>query len=244
MRVLVCLSGTLCNEKLWESQQNALQRHYQCLFPSISTHSNIKDLAQYILKGLPKSFCLAGMSAGAVVALEILRQTEQYSEKHIEKLVLIATNPHALTDDLKNGMLQSIETIHQIGMKRFFYETLLPQSLSLTNQNNDQIKSLIVEMAKDVGIQAYQNQVAMLNTRSDSLELLAKTNVPILAVCGQEDHKCPPAYHEAIAQNATHCQLVILENTGHYINLENPKLLNDAMLQFLNKSYKNCETKI
>ncbi len=233
MKTLVCLSGLLCDERLWKDQQKALQGTYQCLFPSISTHESVQDLASSILETTPERFCLAGMSAGSVVALEMLRQTEKSADKQIEKLALIAANPHALTDEIKNSMLQSIATIETTGMEQFVMQDLLPHGLGQASQNNHRIRSLIVEMAKSVGLKAYKNQVAMLNTRSGALELLARTDVPILAVCGKEDRKCPPAFHEIIAQTAPHGSLVSLEKTGHYINLENPESLNHALLQFL-----------
>ena len=233
MKTLVCLSGSLCDQRLWKSQQQVLQKHYQCVFPSISTCQEIQELAQQILKSLPKSFCLMGMSAGAVVALEILRQVSKHHQQEVEKLVLVAGNPHAVNETHKQNMIASVNAMQKTGIEFFLRQTLLPESLSATNLNKTSIQETVIDMANSIGLEEYTNQVAMLNTRVSSLELLQKTHVPVLAVCGEEDNKCPATLHEDLAKSVSHYQLVTLPKTGHYINLESPDLLNEALLQFL-----------
>ena len=225
---LVCLSGILCDEKLWNEQVQALTGLYKCVFSSISTHTNVSDLATSILKTLPETFSLAGMSAGAVVAFEILRQAPH----RVEKLCIIAGNPSAITPELKTKIQSLYNTIEKEGLDKVFTDVLLPISLDESN-NTETMRADLISMAHRVGIEACKNQLAMLMTRQSAMDILEGLNIPVLAVCGQSDTICPVAGHESIVDTVQNGTLVVLPKTGHYINLENPMGLNTALINFL-----------
>ena len=227
-KTLVCLSGTLCDEKLWHSQEQALASTHHCVFPSISTHTDVRALAKSILDTLPEIFTLAGMSAGAVVAFEILRQ----APKRVEKICIISGNPGEITPDLKEKIQSLYDTVVTDGIDKTFREILLPISLDASNQTDAMYADLIC-MANRVGVSAYENQVAMLMTRQGAMDILTGLDIPVLAVCGESDRICPVAGHQAIVDTVHNGTLVVLPNTGHYINWENPIGLNTALENFL-----------
>ena len=232
MNTLVCLSGTFCDSRLWDAQIHALNSNlgaeYNYVFPSISSHKNIQELAKSILTDLPESFSMMGMSAGAVVALEILRQ----APNRVEKLCIISGNASGTNPQMIQHLNQQLEAVKTTGINDYFKKTLLPNSLAPCNLDKVPIIDTIISMAHAVGIDAFSNQISMLKSRTESWKILKDTNIPVLAVCGDCDTICPPSNHQQIVDIVTQGNLVTLSNTGHYINIENPDGLNQALVQF------------
>ena len=229
MKTVVCLSGTLCDESMWSSQKTILEKKYRFVFPSISTHRDIESLARSILLNLPEKFILMGFSAGVVVSLEILRQ----AKSRVEKLIFLAGRADGGNESLSNSLLESLKEMRSMGIEEYFEQILLPKSLSKESLENDSIKNSIKEMACKVGLDNFENQVFMLNTRKNALDLVSEIEIPILLISGSEDRICPLEYQEEINKLAFNSEIVILKNTGHYLSIESPEILNEVLLNFL-----------
>ena len=225
---MVCLSGTFCDKALWQSQVQALNGGYDFIFPSIATHDDMATLAQSILDTLPDTFCLMGMSAGAVVALEIVRQAPE----RVEKICLVAANPSGANSEMLAGLDKQLKTVKTLGIDGYFKEKLLPKSLAPMHCNDNEITDSIVTMAHRVGVDAFSKQIQVLKSRHEYWQVLQKINIPVLAVCGECDTICPPENHRRIVEQTQNGRMVILPNTGHYINIENPHGLNQALVNF------------
>jgi len=52
-------------------------------------------------------------------------------------------------------------------------------------------------------------------------------------IVGREDALTPPAVAEKLTANIRGARLVVLENAGHYSNLEQPERFNEAVRMFL-----------
>ena len=225
---IVCLSGTFCDKALWQSQVQALNGGYDFIFPSIATHDDIVALAKSILDTLPEKFCLMGMSAGAVVALEIVRQASH----RVEKICLVAANPSGSDPEMLASLDKQLETVNTLGIDGYFKEKLLPKSLAPEHCNDNEITDSIVTMAHRVGVDAFGKQIQVLKSRHEYWQVLKTITIPVLAVCGECDTICPPENHKRIVEQTQNGRMVTLPNTGHYINIENPNGLNQALVQF------------
>ena len=229
MKTLVCLSGTLCDERIWNQQKELLKDSYKLIYPSISTHKNIKDLAISILNQLPEKFSIMGFSAGSVVSFEILRQAKE----KIEKIIILASRADALSKNLSQNLSQNLKMIQSMGINEFFDKILIPKSLSQNSQRNSDLKILLKNMAKKIGVQNFENQIHMLQTRQESLSLFSKIKTPVLIIGGEEDQICPVQHQKNIYKNCLNSEMIILQKTGHYISIENPKEFNKVLIKFL-----------
>ena len=227
MKTMVCLSGTLCDKDLWQSQQHALSSAYQFVFPCIHTHDTVSDVVASMVKTLPKTFSVMGMSGGAVVAFEMIRQVPN----RLDKVCIVAGNPH-VSPTMADHLKEQVNMMSTVGVRAFFENQWLPKALSPFNRDDEKLQNRIIAMAEREGIDTYAKQVTMLNSRREGVTPLKAFSGDVLAVCGEDDPICTPDVHKDIADTAPNGRLIVLPKTGHYINFENEQGLNKALLDF------------
>lgn len=66
----------------------------------------------------------------------------------------------------------------------------------------------------------------------DVLARLHEISFPTLILCGREDQLTPPKYSEFLQKNISHAQLVLIDNAGHMVMLEQPEALTSALRAF------------
>jgi pimeloyl-ACP methyl ester carboxylesterase len=67
----------------------------------------------------------------------------------------------------------------------------------------------------------------------DLMPRLGEIRAPTLVVCGRQDQMTPVKYSEFLAANIPDARLVIVENAGHSVMLEQPEQLNQALAEFV-----------
>jgi pimeloyl-ACP methyl ester carboxylesterase len=89
-------------------------------------------------------------------------------------------------------------------------------------------------------------RLAMLGTRPevtigdfaacDAFDVMPRVGAigaPALAICGREDRLTPPRYAEFLAAKIPGARLLLVEKAGHFVQLEQPEIVNAAIRQFL-----------
>lgn len=66
----------------------------------------------------------------------------------------------------------------------------------------------------------------------DVRDRLADIELPVLAICGEQDALTPPAYHEYLAGEIAHAQLEVVPEAAHLVMLERPEPFNAAVDAF------------
>lgn len=69
--------------------------------------------------------------------------------------------------------------------------------------------------------------------RSDPRQGLTEVRCPILSIGARHDHICPPADFEAWAELTPKARAVLLEDCGHMVMLERPRVFNEQLGRFL-----------
>lgn len=68
--------------------------------------------------------------------------------------------------------------------------------------------------------------------KSDQVEALR--SVPVLVLCGTDDHAIPSEGSMKLARNiGDNARLVLVEDAGHMVNLTHPDQVNDALHELL-----------
>ena len=94
-----------------------------------------------------------------------------------------------------------------------------------------------MEKARAIILEASPEAVAetlvALAERPDSTPLLSRMQVPALVLVGEEDTLTPPEEARRMWKALPDARMLILPETGHLANLENPKAFRTALLGFL-----------
>ncbi|MGB0960226.1 MAG: alpha/beta fold hydrolase [Halocynthiibacter sp.] len=228
MTPLVLLPGMMCDARLFMPQIAAFSGQRTIVCPTMSKHDTMAELAKDVLANAPKSFALAGLSMGGIVAMEILRQAPD----RVERIALMDTNPLAEADDVKTRRLPQMKTVRGGGLAAVMRDEMKPNYLT-DGPNRAEILNLCMDMALGLGPQVFLSQSRALMERRDQTDTLRNVKQPALILCGRDDMLCPVSRHTLMADCIGGATLEIIEGAGHLPVLENTKETNAALARWL-----------
>lgn len=212
---LILLPGTLCDERLWESQLNGLADVADITIGDTTKQSSIEGLAQDVLTKAPPKFSLAGLSLGGIVALEIMR----ISPDRVNKLALLSSNPFPPKAEQQQTWQKFIKMTENNQFIDITKEYLLPVLVNEENQSNQMVNT-IIQMAENIGPKAYLNQLRAVMDREDQTSILSTITCPTLLMVGAKDVVCPITMTEYMKNIIPNSEMKTVENAGHLVTLE------------------------
>lgn len=224
MKTIVMLPGMMCDERLFAPQIAHLNGRYHVKTMPIHEHANMAELAENVLAQSPDEFALLGLSMGGILAMEILRQAPE----RITHLALLDTNPRAELNAVKQHRGPQIEAVKKGDLTKIMRDEMKPNYL-VDSPNKLDILNLCMEMAEDLGNQAFINQSIALRDRPDYQNVLKGVDIPTLIMCGRQDVLCPIERHELMHELISGSTLHIVDSAGHLPTLEQPEIVNKAL---------------
>ncbi len=228
MTPLVLLPGMMCDERLFASQINELSKQREVHFAKITDYETISELASDVLNNAPPVFALAGLSMGGIVAMEIVSQAPE----RVERLALLDTNPLAELPDVLKRRGPQIDAIKNGQLKEIIRDEMKPNYL-FDGVRKTEILKLCMDMALDIGPDAFIRQSIALRDRVDQKNTLGSYKRPALVLCGRHDVLCPLERHELMHTLLENSKLEIIEDAGHLPTLEQPKITTMALASWL-----------
>lgn len=225
---LILVPGLLCSNDLWLDQIGEFEENFTlCLFDH-TLHDNLPDMVADFLKDAPDHFNLAGLSMGGYIAFEVMRQ----AAGRVEKLILLDSNARA---DREPQIEMREELIKRAGSEdiRAIARELTPYLIHADRLNDQELCDRILDMASDVGAEAFQRQQRALITRPDSREALPAISCPTLIICGAQDALTPPKVHQEMADLIPGAVFHQIADCGHLSTMEKPEEVNELMRAFL-----------
>ena len=228
MTPLVLLPGMMCDERLFAPQISELSKQREVHFAQISGHETITELATEVLNNAPPVFALAGLSMGGIVAMEVLSQASD----RVERIALLDTNPLAELSDVAKRRGPQIDAVRNGQLKEIIRDEMKPNYL-FDGVKKTEILKLCMDMALDIGPDAFIRQSIALRDRFDQKNTLRSYKRPALVLCGKHDVLCPLERHELMHTLLENSKLEIIEDAGHLPTLEQPKITTMALASWL-----------
>jgi len=177
---------------------------------------------------------LCGFSFGSAT---VIRFTSKYNNEHISKLALFGAAapcevrkddfPYGLPIEILNNLIElnssnRPQLIEEFGKLFAASETALPKSIS----------------GWLAGIQLQSSQYAMeqglyMIRDSDLRTDLEKITIPTAIFHGKLDKLCPFELAEQLHKGITNSKLIVFENSGHALFLEERTKFNDELIKFI-----------
>ena len=240
---LVLLHAFPLDGRMWAPQVEALAGTYQVIVPDLRGFGAARDqavpeagmdlLADDVARllddrGLDR-VVFGGLSLGGYVALAFLRRHAD----RVSGLVLCDTKATADGDQARKDRLEMVERVLAEG-SGFVAEAMLPKLLGRTSREHrpelvDKVAALIREQAPEAIVGAQRGMAA----RSATTDVLASIAVPTLVVTGEEDAVTGPEVGRDLAAAIPGARFLLIEEAGHLVNLEQPEIVNEALLDFL-----------
>lgn len=224
---LVFLPGTLCTEATFAYQAAHLRDVALGQVIPLYEGSSIAASARWVLAQCPETFALVGFSQGAIVALEIMRQAPE----RVGKLCLISANPQGSTQ----GQLETWSRWQDEVARGGFGDIVqgFTQNVHPDRRNDAELTETIFQMAHDTGRERFTTQLKALASRIDSRPYLADITCSTLLLVGRQDPVTPPSLHQEMLELMPHATFVPVEDSGHYLPLEQPQAVTAALRYWL-----------
>lgn len=224
---VLLLAGTLCDERLFSRQRQALRLRARVVVGDLHTLLEPSDWAARLLDRLPPRFCVVGFSLGGLLALEMLRQ----APGRIERLALVASNARGGSARGRRRSGQLWRHWRSGGAQKVLRE-VLPQYFP-QRAKRMRHQALVADMARCTPAHAAKAQFQWAANRPEGLTALAAFDGPLCVVSGMRDALCPPAWQQEIMAAKPQAHWTALPRVGHFVPLEAPLSLNRALTKWL-----------
>ena len=232
---------------IWFKQIREFSKHFNVLLLDLRGHGrskkNIKTLFEkrYTFKSVAKDVVdvldhlkidkthFVGMSLGTIVIRQL---AEDYSNRFNSMIMGGAI----MKMNYQSRFLMTVGNLfkHMIPyllLYRIFAFAIMPRSAHKESRN------LFINEAKKL----YQKEfLKWFKLTADINPLLkwfreVELNIPTLYVMGSEDHMFLPSIQKLIKTHKKHSELIVIEDCGHVVNVDQPQVFNDKVIEYINR---------
>jgi 3-oxoadipate enol-lactonase len=236
----VLLSHGLATDlSMWDELTEALKDRYRVLRYDARGHGasaapaggyaldQLVDDAAGILDALDvKQALFGGLSMGGMVGLGLM-----ILHPHKIKGAVIADSRHTTTPDFTKAWLDRIVAVRKSGIEAVVASTVSRWSSKGLAARKPAVVARMETMVRGTSVNGYCGCAAAL-ARLNYGPRLNEINVPVLVMCGDEDHGAPPENSRQMAAMIEGARFVEIKQAGHIANIEQPTMFNVAVGDF------------
>lgn len=236
---LVLLHAWPADQRLWKPQQDGLSPHFRVISvdswgfggssPWGKKSVSMEDYADQVKALLDrlhiKKAIIGGESMGGYVALAFLKK---YPD-NVQGLILSDTQSIADSPDMLPKREKQAASILADGtapqIKQFM-------PLALSPHADEKTRAYLQHIFEDQSAEAMSASLLGIAYRTDTSQVLSKTELPVLVITGELDTLISPQQSKAMHALAKNSRLVVIKEAGHLSNLEKPSDWNQAVIDF------------
>ncbi|HTA76956.1 MAG TPA: alpha/beta hydrolase [bacterium] len=180
-------------------------------------------------QGVNKPFILTGISMGGYLAFEYYRQ---FSDQ-VDQLILISTRPGVDKPEGRQNRLNMAERVEKEGV-RYLPEAMIPGLLGKTTlAEKPEVKDRLAKWIKNTSPHGVALAQRAMANRRDQTDLLGQIKSRTLILAGQEDALIAPTEALAMGQLIPKSQVQLIDQVGHLVPIESPKVFQKTLEVFL-----------
>ena len=245
---VILIHGFPLSSELWTPQRAALSARYRVIAPDLRGHgrsdpphgaatiSTYADDIVAIMDGLGiGEATVGGLSMGGYVTMALLARHPE----RVRGVMLLATKAPGDTAAGKQARNEMIRAAEAEGAAAVA-EKMLPKMLtSRTRAENPELTEFVRSMMAATPVEGIVGALHALRDRPDSTAVLQGLRMPALILVGSEDELTPPAEAEAMQRAIPGARLELVPDAAHLLNLEQPALVDQAILRFLDDTFQD-----
>ena len=165
---------------------------------------------------------------GGYIIFEMFRQAPE----RISRLAFLNTSARPEAPEVTEKRRVMIQEVKQGGY-RAVMDRLFANFVHPALARDEHLHRIVLDMADDVGPDAFVWQLEAITGRIDSRPTLATIKCPTLVLTSDTDNMMPPDASSEIASAIPGAKLVTIQDCGHLTQLEKPQAVTDALLDWL-----------
>lgn len=207
----------MCDQRLWtEIEPALLSAGIEVLHADITQDSSVEEMAARAVRQIHRAAVLVGFSMGGMVALRI----QAVEPERVAGLALIDTNARPDLPERAQMRIEQQLRVRSGLLEEVVRAELLPHYFAVQDMADPRHASLVLEMAADVGPDAFVRQVDAIRCRPDARSGLRFVHCPTIVMGGLEDRLSLPEWQRALASGIPGAEQVLLEGVGHFAPVE------------------------
>ncbi|MFN0143219.1 MAG: alpha/beta fold hydrolase [Mycobacterium sp.] len=193
---------------------------------------------------------LVGHSMGGMTVLSHARQFPEHYGPCVVGAALISSAAEGLPrsplgEILQNPALEAVRFATRyapalIHRTRGATRSVLRPILRTASFGGDDVSPSVVEFSQAMiygtSIDTLVEFLHALEVHNESAALPVLTRIPTLIACGDRDLLTPAKHSEEMAAVLPDSELVIVPGAGHLVQLEQPEVINDALLRLVDRA--------
>ncbi len=241
------IHGAGGSSTIWYKQIKAFSKDNNVLLIDLRGHGNSKknviqemrsnytfpNVAHDVLEvldfeGVRKSH-FAGISLGTIIIRQI-------AEDYPERVSSMIMGGAIMKLNVRSQILMRLGNIFKsvlpyLLIYRFFAFIIMPKNTHKKSRN------LFIREAKKLYQKEFFKWYKLTADINPILKLFRNVELPIptLYIMGQEDHMFLPSIYQLMKTHLNYSQLVVIENCGHVVNVDEPETFNREVLDFISK---------
>lgn len=237
---IVLIHAFPTDQRLWKPQQDDLKSNFRVITLDLqgfghadSADGNAITMAEYaedvklVLDRLHiQNAVIGGESMGGYIALAFL----QKYPAAVNGLILSDTQSIADSPEIKDKREASARDVLDHGTKGlldgFMTKALSPDAAESVKQN---LRNIVDVQSAN----AIASALRGMALRSDTSDVLATTNIPVLIITGEKDVLILPQQSVDMHRLLKNSKLVVIPNAGHLSSLEQPTAWNQAVTDYV-----------
>lgn len=225
---IVFLPGLLCDASVFAAQIEALTPVADVKVADFSSATSITEMGEIALRASDGPLSLIGYSMGGRAALEAVRIAPQ----RVARLCLMDTG-FAPPRETETAVRQAlIDVGHKDGMA-VLAAKWLPPMLHPDREADPALLAPLTEMVLRASPQQNERQLRALLSRPDARPVLGTIKCPTTVIVGRQDRWASLEQHQEMTAAIAGARLVIIEDSGHFVPVEQPEALSRALLDWL-----------
>jgi len=232
---------------LWFKQLREFRKHFNILLLDLRGHgrskNNLKSLFEkrYTFASVAKDVIevldglniqkthFIGMSLGTIVIRQLAEDYADRFQSMIMGGAIMKMNYQSRFLMTVGNMFKHV--IPYLLLYKIFAFAIMPKSAHKESRN------LFINEAKKL----YQKEfLKWFKLTADINPLLkwfreVELNIPTLYIMGNEDHMFLPAIQKLIKTHTKYSKLVVIEDCGHVVNVDQPTIFNQKVIEYINQ---------
>lgn len=236
------------SSSIWFKQIRDFQKHFNVLLLDLRGHG---DSAQKIKNTFKQKYTFKAIANDIVEVIDYLKiESSHFVGISLGSIVirqLAEMNPEKVKSMILGGAILKMNFRSQILMKlgnifkyvlpylvlyRFFAFVIMPK------KNHKKSRLLFINEAKKL----YQKEFIKWFKLTAEINPVLKwfrqveLDIPTLYIMGEEDYMFLPAVRQVVSKHVKTAELFIIENCGHVVNVEQPKIFNTTVISYLQRN--------
>ena len=242
------IHGYPLNNELWAPQTDYLSEFVQVIAPDLRGHGYsestpyddlgsegnsmdlmAEDCAAVLNKlNISKPVVLCGLSMGGYVSFAFYRKFPD----RVRGLILAATRASADSTEAIKARNEAIQLARSEGPKAIVEASLPKMMAPITYSQQPDLVQRVRGIMLNTSLDGIIADLIGMKNRPDSTPLLSNILVPTMIIHGNDDQIIPIEEVESMHKAIPKSNLVIIQDAGHLVNLEQPAIFNEEAERF------------